>query len=392
MAFINGKNYKKLKNKKIIYFAGVIAIVLINVTGIFSGISKINKYRSAENDFKNNRFSEARQVFQELGDFEDSKNKAKECIFRMGKDSFEKGNYEDSMKYFNSISGYKNADVLYVEAEHKNIVSKDTTPPEFSEFPDSKEFAVGSYFNVRSWCRSEGITVTDNVTKNIQYTADKGNLNVNVPGEYTIVIRATDEAGNTTEKEVSVTVREKDSRTRDAYLETVLLAGNFMKRVNGVYYFKGIPIISEETDQLASGESFSLKRGALYRSLAKELNDFYLLDEGTYDSWKPIADEIFNFSPPATWSEMKPYVDEACTFITRDNSEKVILNKLKTSQCVTGDIDSENMKFNFTIADTSMLADEWNINEAMLGYTLAVFSEYNAMPEFNGTTCTFVLD
>ena len=52
----------------------------------------------------------------------------------------------------------------------------------------------------------KGVTVSDNVDKDIELEIDSSKVNLNKVGSYKVVYKATDKAGNTTKKEIKVTV------------------------------------------------------------------------------------------------------------------------------------------------------------------------------------------
>lgn len=67
-----------------------------------------------------------------------------------------------------------------------------------------------------------GITVTDNVDETVQLEVDSSNVDLSSPGTYKVVYKATDAAGNATEQQATVTVKEKQANHVD--LETIYAA------------------------------------------------------------------------------------------------------------------------------------------------------------------------
>lgn len=56
----------------------------------------------------------------------------------------------------------------------------------------------------------DGITVTDNNPENLTLNVDTGNLDISVPGSYTVVYTATDASGNSTQESIVVTIKGKE--------------------------------------------------------------------------------------------------------------------------------------------------------------------------------------
>lgn len=183
-----------------------------------------------------------------------------------------------------------------------------------------------------------------------------------------------------TEQEAS-----KKSNVYSAFLNaTTLDKKNLDVTASGRYKFKNIEIIEEESEWLEAG--------ALYRSLAMKLEGFYVLSESFYGNWDNNACKvIFGFDKLESWDKMKPYIDDASIFITREKSKDAILTKLQGLETVEGNFDFENNKFDFTITDLTATASSLHISEEMLGYTLASLEEYAPTSEFKENTYKFTL-
>lgn len=184
----------------------------------------------------------------------------------------------------------------------------------------------------------------------------------------------------TTEQEAS-----KKSNVYSAFLNaTTLDKKNLNVTATGRYKFKNIEIIEEESEWLEAG--------ALYRSLAMKLEGFYVLSESFYGNWDNNAcTVIFGFDKLESWDKMKPYIDDASIFITREKSKDAILTKLQGLETVEGNFDFENNKYDFTITDLTATASLLHISEEMLGYTLASLEEYAPTSEFKENTYKFTL-
>ena len=79
---------------------------------------------------------------------------------------------------------------------------------------DDKTVAEGTSLN--DALTAAGVSVTDEEDKNINYIiASNGNYNPNVPGEYKVILSATDSAGNTVTKTITLTVDAKPEISAD---------------------------------------------------------------------------------------------------------------------------------------------------------------------------------
>ena len=80
-----------------------------------------------------------------------------------------------------------------------------------------------------------GVTVTDNVDKDIEVEVDASQVVLGTPGEYTVIYKATDKAGNYMQVEATVTVLEKQTLSEEEnsenYANLKYLAGLILKRI-----------------------------------------------------------------------------------------------------------------------------------------------------------------
>ena len=82
----------------------------------------------------------------------------------------------------------------------------DTTAPEIEGLSD-KHIYVGETVSYK-----KGVTVTDDSGVEPELEIDASDVNLNEAGEYTVIYRATDEAGNTTEKSITIFVKVLDAK------------------------------------------------------------------------------------------------------------------------------------------------------------------------------------
>lgn len=273
----------KAKSKKPIIFAVAAVAVLLLGVGIFLGTANIRKYYSASRNLENKKYTEALEVFEELKDYKDSKVKVKECNYLMGKRSLDDSRYEESMEYFKIAAGYEDADDLYLEAEHGNKVAHDTIPPEFSKIRSEVSIDENEVFDIQEWAVSQSLSVTDDVTEDVEYIIDTGGFDNTKPGEYTVTFTASDEAGNTAVTEVTVKVRK-------VYTEAEIL--------NIVYM--DFPGLKTDTNNIVESVSYKQESKTLEIELslsgASKILAGVTLGNRSKSEWKKITDSVDSLS------------------------------------------------------------------------------------------------
>lgn len=88
-------------------------------------------------------------------------------------------------------------------------IIKDTTPPVIEGAEDKVVF-VGDSIAYR-----QGIVVSDDIDEQVELTIDNSQVNLNKPGEYTAIYKATDSSGNSSTEEIKVIVRPKTDNPVD---------------------------------------------------------------------------------------------------------------------------------------------------------------------------------
>lgn len=309
--------------------------------------------------------------------------------------AFENGEFELAEKKFMKLEDYKDSEEWLEKTNHMIQVSNDTLPPEIKVTTDSLSFYVGSSFDFDEWAQAGNLVVTDDVSASIAYEAEGTDINMDAEGSYTIVVSATDEAGNTAQKEIAVIVEVKPSKVYEAYADAKeVKIADLKKDAVGSYQYGDISLSSEETEWLNTpwGQNAKyLNQGALYRTYAKKLEGFYVLGKEFYGTWKGNVASIFNFEALDTWEEMEPYVDDAILFISRKPALGEIMSRFQKVEGVTGEFDYVNGRFDIFISDLSKVAQELKINETMLGYLIASLEEYSPEINFKGNTCSIRL-
>lgn len=303
--------------------------------------------------------------------------------------AYNNGRYNEALTLFKKISDYKDSSKWIDQTVHQIDVENDTTPPEIELTADVLRYTVGDNIDIQSWLDDGNITVTDNITQNPDYTITGNDINTDAPSDYTVTITTQDEAGNTNSINLLVSVIEEETDVEIAYENATNLYPFLLDDEGwGSYSFDGIHIISDEISWLNEpwvDANTCLNPGALYKSVAMSLEGFYI--DSMWGNWKHNVPNIFDFDAPDTWEEMKPYVDDAATYITSEKYGQAILTRLIQSSQITGDCDVDNMVYNLQIADVTALASELHLNQKMLGYVLAALDDYGGASEFRGKTC-----
>ncbi|MDY3997517.1 MAG: peptidoglycan-binding domain-containing protein [Blautia sp.] len=145
------------------------------------------------------------------------------------------------------------------------------------------------------------------------------------------------------------------------------------------YSYNGISINSDEVEWCESG--------AIYRSLAKKVEGFYVLGDALYGNYNDeLFPCLFGIEKPSSYEEAEPYFDKVKSLIVSDDCKGIWMN-FQNSATIEGTFDYENRVADFTINDLEMTAQELGVSSKMLGYILAIFDEYGAEVMFSGNSC-----
>ena len=112
---------KPKKIKKLFIIIGAAAAVLIAavVCLVIFLFIPMNKYNTACTALDNKEYDAAYQQFVELGGFSDSKEKAKETLYKKGEYLLESKNYDDAIDTFTQLGDYKNASEMVLESKYQ---------------------------------------------------------------------------------------------------------------------------------------------------------------------------------------------------------------------------------------------------------------------------------
>lgn len=266
-----------------------------------------------------------------------------------------------------------------IESEEPEQVA-DTEKPVFHNVPTDVTYKIGDKMNFSNFVIDNNITVTDNVDSDLEIEINLDDIWIDTAGDYKLILSATDTAGNTDEETVNIHI--EDYPAHAAFLRALTLSkDNMTDEGSGSYKVDGIHVLDSELG--------NLEAGTMYRSLAKQLEGFEFMGKSFYGVWnKEIPETVFGIEKPATYEEMKPYVDEAFIYISPLFPVAEILNKIQECSTVSGDFDYVNVKFSFEIPDVTATAQEMHITEKMLGYILAALEEYGPNTTFIGNSYT----
>ena len=259
---------------------------------------------------------------------------------------------------------------------------RDKEAPKFDNIPDKIEVKVGDNFKIDQYLSE--IKITDNVTENLIYTVIDDEVNVDIPGEYYVNIESTDQAGNIGIAKVKVIVT--DYPVHEAYMNAINLDESQLKTNSiGTYNFNGIHIADEEID--------TLKAGSIYRSVAQQLEGYYIFGEEYYSNWgNDVVKLVWGIDKPKQWEDLQVRMDDTITYISVNNSLGEIMNRLQEVSCTKGKFNYVKGKFSFKISDLTKAAQELGITEEMFGYLLASLEEYSPETSFDGNSYNLKLN
>lgn len=153
------------------------------------------------------------------------------------------------------------------------------------------------------------------------------------------------------------------------------------------YEFKDYPISKDSVVKI--GGELTVNQGAMYEEIGAGLSlycDFGLTS---------TLDELFfrvligTDSEPDNWSELANELNE---FILTDGTDKEIISKLESLECVSGTFDYDAREYEFVIADLDKAVSDLHITNEMFGYMLAKLNEYPSEIIFDGNSVSISLE
>lgn len=167
----------------------------------------------------------------------------------------------------------------------------------------------------------------------------------------------------------------------------MLSGSEHLSITNNGYEFKDYPI--SDSSVVKIGGELTVNQGAMYEEVGAGLSlycDFGLTQ---------TLDELFfrvltgTDSKPENWSELAHELNE---FIFTDGTDKEIISKLETLDCVSGTFDYEARRYEFVIADLDKAVSDLHITDEMFGYVLAKLNEYPSEIVFDGNSVSVSLE
>lgn len=119
---------KKRKRKRAIIIAlSVIVAILIFFVFLFAFILPNIKYNKADALFTEQNYSAAYDIYNELGNFKDASEKAKECLYIKATTLRNEKNWDEANALFKKLNDYKDSKDLIHEHHHKTTVYEAAT-------------------------------------------------------------------------------------------------------------------------------------------------------------------------------------------------------------------------------------------------------------------------
>ena len=119
---------KKKRNTKILLISLLSFVVIIVAAIVYFGfIMPKNNYSKAEELFANAKYSEAYEIYDMLGNYEDSDKKAKECLYIQATALRNEKKWDEANAMFERIKDYKDSADLIHLCNFVEVTSKDPT-------------------------------------------------------------------------------------------------------------------------------------------------------------------------------------------------------------------------------------------------------------------------
>lgn len=153
--------------------------------------------------------------------------------------------------------------------------------------------------------------------------------------------------------------------------------------------YKDLPFTADDCkwiNNTALNTKGATNQGAIYRAMAFIIEDYDIELHSDYSKYS----EILIGKTPETIDGFLPYVDNAKSFICAEDSLINIMKALQQCDSVEGKFDFDKNQlgiYDFTIKDLKACAADLKISEEMLGYVLALLSEYAPEITFSENTC-----
>lgn len=95
----------------------IIALIMASAMCLSLTACNSSDYKKAEELFDEEDYSTALEIYTKLGEYEDSEDKAKACIYEIANAYFNQGDYKNALTSYNELGDYKEAKIKVAECE-----------------------------------------------------------------------------------------------------------------------------------------------------------------------------------------------------------------------------------------------------------------------------------
>ena len=194
-----------MKTRRLMIIASTLLIGML-----ISGCDQsANQYTEAQNLMAEESYTEAAEIFKELGDYEDSADQYNLCLYNSGTALMNDKQYEEAAAVFEQISDYEDAAEQLAYCEHEIALENDTSAPTVTGLEEGQtvEVEYNTPFNLKTYLE-ENISIEDDLSGEItdyqittnspEYNLETGELDTTVDGKSEFILTAEDEAKNKT--------------------------------------------------------------------------------------------------------------------------------------------------------------------------------------------------
>ena len=209
----------------------------------------------------------------------------------------------------------------------------------------------------------------------------------------------TADAGSADEKTAAVQEQEKEdageaaglteiTETEKYYNDAISLKKSNLTKTQRGYAYNDINLLSEDVAWIDNplNKRGTVNQGALYRKMATLLEGY----GGGLTKYEIAAEHILP-EIPETREEFAEYYPDLSTYIVTKDPFVAVMKRFEKLDSVEGSFDYESGPagaYDITIPDVRECAAELQISEEMLGYILAMLTEYYTVSSFDGPTYT----
>lgn len=174
---------------------------------------------------------------------------------------------------------------------------------------------------------------------------------------------------------------------QEAYVKAINLTKSDLTGKKGSWKYKGLLLTPDDCKWIDSNlnKEGTVEAGAIYRKIEYLLQGF----ERKVNNGKDYCELVFGIKYESR-DALIPYIENAKNLYGEEYPIVSVMKKFDTLNSVSGSFDynyGSLGKYSIVIENTSECAKELMLSEEMLGYTIAMLSEYDADIVFDGTRC-----